>query len=122
MQLIGNRVLILLDKEPEHTTTSSGLLIPQFTYEETDGGKLKAKASELTYLSKGTVVALSSHAEELLSKENSKLNIGDKVFVAPHAVSPQYQFFVNRDTKILQFDGHICVPTSLIEAIYEKAN
>lgn len=122
MQLIGNRVLILLDKEPEHTTTSSGLLIPQFTYEETDGGKLKAKASELTYLSKGTVVALSSHAEELLSKENSKLNIGDKVFVAPYAVSPQYQFFVNRDTKILQFDGHICIPTSLIEAIYEKAN
>jgi len=117
INLIGNRVLILLDKEPEHTTTSSGLLIPQFTYEETDGGKLKAKASDLTYLSQGTVVSISTYAKDLLSRENTDLNVGDRVYVSTNAVSPQYQFFLDRSTKILSFDGYIAIPTSLIEAI-----
>lgn len=122
INLIGNRVLVILDKEPEHTTTSSGLLVPQFTYEETDGGKLKAKASDLTYLAQGTVVSISPYAQELLSKESSTIKVGDRVYVSHNAVSPQYQFFIDRSTKILSFDGHISIPTSLIEAIIKDEN
>jgi len=117
MILLGNRVLIQLDKEQEHATTASGLLVPNFRHEETDGGKLKAKASELTYLPQGTVIDISPYAKDLLEKEHSPLKVGDRVFLSMNISPDSYHFPLNRDSKRIVFDGHIAVPTSLIEAI-----
>ncbi len=116
MILMGNRVLIQLDKELEHSTTESGLVVPNFIREETDGGKIKARASRLSFLSKGTVLSISPLAKEILEKESSELKEGDKVFISPNAVSPQYEFSLNRDNSTTFFEGIISVPVSLIEA------
>ncbi len=117
MILAGNRILIKLDPHPQHTTTASGLEIPQFRLEETDGGKMKVRTSNTKYLSKGTVLDISPYAKQRLKDEDTPLNIGDKVFVPTSAVSPNYQFFLTRDAIVLDFDGHIAVPHTLIEAI-----
>lgn len=114
IQLIGQRVLIQLDAHPSHTTTSSGLLVPQYDVVTTEGGRLKSQLSENRYLSVGTILQISPDAAK--STEASTLTTGQKVYVNPSAVSPHYQFFLDRSSLVLDFTGLISVPPQLIEA------
>ena len=117
MKLLGNRVLIQLDKEVDHTKLASGIEVPKVKYEETDGGKLRAKVDRFGFLAQGTIVDASALAKKSLADEDVTIESGTKVLVNPVAVSDNYQFFQDRSTKIQLFDGLIDVPSSLIEAI-----
>lgn len=111
-ELLGDRVLIKLDEHPQHTTTESGIVIPQFEAATTDGGKPTAILSKMKYLYQGTVVALSKYAQEKLPS----ITPSTRVFIVPSTLSPAYQFFMDRSKLVIDFDGHICIPHTLIEA------
>lgn len=111
--LLGDRVIILLDKLEDHTTTDAGIVVPFFQNIESDGGRPDTKVSNLKYLSKGTIVAMSDYAKEKLPQ----LSPSTRVFVNPSAVSPSYQFFHKRNGLVEEFEGYIVVPHTLIEAI-----
>lgn len=111
LQLLGNRILIELEKE---TTTSSisGVEIPSYVMEETDGGKLRAKTQALGYLPIGTVLNISP-----LAAQDSSLAIGDKVLVAPAVLTTDsYNFQQDRTKRVTPFSGVISIPSSLVEA------
>ena len=116
MELLGNRILIKLDPQPAHAEQASGLLLAHYALEETDGGRMGTTVSNVKYLSKGVVVSISALAEKRLVEEGTSLSTGDRVMVPPSTVSPQYQFFTDRESVVLEFDGHIVIPHSLIEA------
>lgn len=116
ISLLGDRVLVQLDKMEEHTTLSSGLTVPLYDNIETDGGRPGAKASDKKYLAQGTVLLLSNTAKVKLEEQGYELNEGDKVFVTQNAVSPQYQFFPDRSNLFIRFEGLISIPHVLIEA------
>ena len=117
MLLTGNKILIQLDPHPEHTITDSGVVVPHYTLVESDGGKMNTKASNIRYLAQGTVTNISPLASKRMEEEGTPLKVGDKVFVPDMAVSPNYQFFISKSSIVLNFDGHIDVPHTLIEAI-----
>lgn len=117
MILTGNKILIQLDPHPEHTITASGVVVPHYTLVESDGGKMNTKASNVRYLAQGTVTNMSPKAAKLMEEEGTPLKIGDKVFVPDMVVSPNYQFFPTKEAIVLNFDGHVAVPHTLIEAI-----
>ncbi len=112
LTLLGDRVIILLDKAQDHTKTEHGILIPLNELAETDGGKITTRTSSKMYLSKGTVLSLSATSKEKLPE----LNVNDRVYVTETANSPSYQFFPNRDRLVQDFEGYICIPHVLIEA------
>jgi len=116
IQLIGDRVLIQLDHHPTHTTTSSGIVVPQYDVVASEAGRLKSQLSQNTYLYQGTILQISPLAQEALTKENSSLTPGQKVYVTPSAASPHYQFYLDRSSLVLDFTGLISVPHQLIEA------
>lgn len=116
IQLIGDRVLIQLDQLPTHSTTQSGLEIPLYDAVVTEGGRVKSQLSQNTFLYQGTILQISPLAEEALTKEASPLSPGQKVYVTPSAVTPHYQFFLDRSSLVLDFNGLIAIPHQLIEA------
>lgn len=111
-ELLGDRVLIKLDEHPSHTTTESGIVIPQFEATTTDGGKPTSTLSKMKYLYQGTVIQLSPYAQEKLPS----ITPSTRVYITPSALSPAYQFFLDRSKLVIDFDGHICIPHTLIEA------
>lgn len=112
LELLGDRVLVLLAKIEEHTITESGIFIPKNEVYESEGGKLMSRPSSKKHLSIGTIIAMSPLSHEKLPS----LSIGDKVLVTETANSPSYQFFLDRDRLVNDFDGYICIPHILIEA------
>lgn len=116
LTLLGDRVLIRLDEQPDHTTTSSGVIIPEFIPSYTEGGRPKDELSTRSHLYQGTVLQLSPLAASRLSEEGTPLSPDDRVFLSTMCHNPSYQFFSNRDSLTLQFEGLIAVPHSLIEA------
>jgi len=117
MILTGNKILIQLDPHPDHTITASGVVVPDYTLVESDGGKMNTRQSNVRYIAQGTVTNISPLASSLLEKEGTPLKIGDRVFVPQMVVSPNYQFFLTKNAIVLDFDGHVAVPHTLIEAI-----
>lgn len=115
MTLLGDRTLILLDKE-EDTTTQSGIIIPKMKLKETDGGKLRSEPDSDYYTLQGTILNMSSYASEKLSEIKSPLSIGDKVLVSKTAKQEGFQFFPDRSKLVQYFKGIICLPHTLIEA------
>lgn len=113
---MGNRVLIKLDEHPDHTVTSTGIIVPDFTPSYTDSGRPKDELSKLKHLFKGTVLALSPIAAQKLAEESTPLSPSDRVYISQQAFSDSYQFFLNRDAITLPFEGLIAIPHSLIEA------
>ena len=118
--LINNKVLIKLQEHQEHTKNDSGIMIPLYERTTTDGDRPTVKISSKTYLSKGIVVDVAPSANAELAKDNVQLKAGDEVFVNVNAVSPSYQYFTNRDSLVISFDGHILIPYTLIDAIHPK--
>lgn len=114
--LLGNRVLVRLDEQPSHTTTSTGIIIPEFTPTYTEGGRPKDELSTRTHLYQGTIVQISPLASAKLSEEGTPLSPGDRVFVSPLAHNSSYQFYSSRDSLTLLFEGLIAIPHNLIEA------
>lgn len=114
--LLGNRILVQLDPHPDHTTLTSGVIVPDFRNVESDGGRPMAKASNKKHTSTGTVLNLSSTAQKLAAEDSNTLQVGDKVLVAESAVSQQYHFALNRENLVRDFDGLISIPYQLIEA------
>lgn len=110
--LLGDRVVIQLDKMLDHTITSSGVMVPNTELTETDGGKLTTRLSNKSHVPQGTVQLLSAKAQELLPE----LKIGDKVFVAQHSLNSSNYFYPDRTKLIQDFEGYICIPHTLIEA------
>lgn len=121
-QLTGDRVLIQLDKHPEHTTTKSGIVTPLFENIESDGGRPMAIASNKKYLHSGTVLDASPYALSKLTEYSTPLQIGDKVYVNAGAVSQSYHFAINRDSLVYDFDGIISIPHTLLEAIISTSD
>lgn len=119
MKLLNEKVLIKLDEHKEHTSTPTDLLVPLYDNIETDGGRPGVKISAKKYLSQGTVVDISKSAATLLDKDGITVTPGTRVFVNTNAVSPSYQYFTNRDSLVINFDGHILIPVVLIDSIHE---
>lgn len=115
MTLIGDRVLILLDQATD-TVTSSGVIIPKLEMVETDGGKLKSRPSDDSYLLQGTVLNLSLYAIEKFKDLSISLPHNTKVLLASQAKNTSFHFFPDRTKLVQQFKGIVCVPHTLIEA------
>jgi len=111
LTLLGSRVIVQLHEQKE-ITSKDGILIPLSDITMSESGKLKTTPSAKTYLSKGTVLKVSEQVKSL--KE------GDTVYVSESAVTAQYQFFINRNQLVNQFEGVISIPEALIEAIYNE--
>jgi len=107
MKLMHDQCLILLD-EVRESSNSSSIIIPLYMAYETEGGRPATKISDVNYLSKGT-----------LMYPYLDLKVGTKVYVSPSAVSPHYQFFLDRDSLVLEFEGMILIPPTLIQAYFE---
>lgn len=117
LQLTGDRILIQLDKHPEHTITKSGIVTPLFENIESDGGRPMAIASNKKYLHSGTVLDASPYAYSKLQELSTPVKSGDKVYINSGAVSQSYHFALNRDSLVYDFDGIISIPHTLLEAI-----
>lgn len=116
IELLGDRVLIQLDYHPEHTVTDKGIVVPHFVNVESDGGRPMARPSDRKYLSQGTIMGISKLAASRLQENSTPLKEGDRVYVSQSAVSPTFQFFTDRSKIVVEFDGHVCVPHTSIEA------
>jgi co-chaperonin GroES (HSP10) len=115
MTLIGDRILILLDKATD-TITSSGILIPKLEMVETDGGKLKSRPSDDSYLLQGTIINMSLYSIEKFKDLSISVSHNNRVILSPQAKNTSFQFFPDRSQLVSQFKGIICVPHTLIEA------
>lgn len=109
--VLGERVLVQLDKMQDHTVTDKGVVVPHFINIEASNGMPEAKASNLEYLSVGTVESIPEKVSQ-----STGLSVGDRVFVAPSVVSPSYQFFSKRTGLVEPFEGLILIPPAYIEA------
>ena len=116
IELIGDRVWIKLDEAQDHTTTSTGILIPLNELTETDGGRITTRPSDKKHLLKGTVVALSPYASTKLNELSTTLLPNDRVYISKNALNSAYAFYPVRDALVIDFTGDICIPHTLIEA------
>lgn len=115
MTLIGDRVVILLDKA-EDTVTSSGILIPKMEMVETEGGRLKARPSTDSHLLQGTILNMSLYSIEKFKELGSIPKHNSKVLVSKQAKQDSFHFFPDRSKLVQDFKGIICIPHSLVEA------
>lgn len=115
MTLLGDRILILLDKESD-TTTQSGIIIPKMKLKETDGGRLKSEADPDYFTLKGTILNMSSYAIEKFKEFGPSPKHGDKVLVSKQAKQESFHFYPDRSKLVQYFNGIICIPHTLIEA------
>lgn len=118
-KLLGDRVLVKLDSLETHSETDNGIVIPLYEQYETDGGRPAAKLSNKKYLSKGEVIDFSPLAAKKLEEQETPITKHQRVYVNINAVSPNYQFFPKRDSLVIDFDGYILIPYTLIEAYVE---
>jgi co-chaperonin GroES (HSP10) len=118
IELLGDRVVILLDEAQEHTITAGGIMVPLNSVYETDGGQLKTKTSAQKVLFKGTIEAISAHALTKLQESIPDIKIGDTVFVPQGTYSSHYYFYPERESLVLDFGGYVCIPHMMIEARY----
>lgn len=118
LELVGDRVLVLLDNAEGHTVTASGVIIPLNDVVETDGQRLKAETSKRKHLTSGKIVRVSSTAAAKLADSNLTLSQGDVVYVSDMVGKnvASYQFFVDRSKLVQDFNGIVCIPHTLIEA------
>lgn len=118
LELVGDRVLILLDEAKDHTITESGIIIPLNNTIEKESGRLGTELSKRKHLTKGVIVGLSSIASTKLNDLGVPLTVGDRVFVNEQVLrtTSSYQFFIDRDKLVVDFDGLVCIPHLLIEA------
>lgn len=114
--ILNDKVLIKLDLLEDHSKSESGLSIPLYEAYQTEGGRPSAKLSDKTYLAQGEVILCSPSAAKKLEEQGTPISIGQKVFVTMSSVSPAYQFFMDRSNLVLEFDGHILIPYTFIEA------
>jgi len=115
LTILGERVIVKLDRQDSHTVTEYGIVVPQFQNVETDGGRPKAVASDNVYLPKGTIAAMSKAAYDKLKEANTPLEVGDKVYVTPSACNPSYTFTLDRSQLVTPFEGYISISPILIE-------
>lgn len=116
LTIFGDRVLILLDIERENTKTDSGIEVPHYVQDETDGGRPTVKLSGRKYLPQGTVVNVSPLASAKLKEHQTPLTVNDRVLVSYAALNPSYQFFPERTKHVIAHHGYMLIPYSLIEA------
>lgn len=118
VSVIGDRVIVLLDEAKEHSTTDSGFIIPLNNIVEKPSGQQGTELSSRSHLDKGTVVAISEFASAKLSEQQASVKVGDRVFVSPLVGRnvKSYQFLLNRDRLVTDFEGLVCVPYTFIEA------
>ena len=117
LKLLGDRVIIALHKQEEHTTTSTGIIVPLSEITQTDSGKIASITSSKKFLSKGTVVQVSDLAAAKLQEAGHTLSPGDVVYLSENGASTQYKFSYSRDTLIQEDEGYRCVPHIIIEGI-----
>lgn len=116
-ELIGDRILVQLDPLQDHTTTASGLVIPLNKVIETEGGRLTTELSKQKHLTQGTILKIGALAAKRLEEEMSPLSVGDRVYVSPQVVNGKhYEFPLDRTILTYDFEGHVAIPHSLIEA------
>lgn len=115
--LVGDRILILLDKVQTHSTTEAGIIVPLTKTIETEGGRLGSEISDRTHLNKGTVIALGTTAYNKLQDLDTTVTPSTRVYVSPQATSKNHYFYPDRDTLIENFEGYICIPHTFIEAV-----
>lgn len=113
---LGDRVIILLDKISDHTTTDSGIIVPLNEVIELESGRLGTETSSRTHLSQGTVVKMSALAAEKLVDVKE----GDKVLVHHSATSKSHYFFPDRTKLVQDFNGFISIPHPLVEAVINE--
>lgn len=118
LSLIGDRILILLDEALDHTTTETGIIIPLNNVIEKDSGRLGTELSKRKHLTKGTILSLSPTATSKLEELHTSLSPGDRVYVNEMVMKTpsSYQFFLDRNKLVQDFDGVVCIPHVLIEA------
>lgn len=118
LSLIGDRILILLDEALDHTTTETGIIIPLNNVIEKDSGRLGTELSKRKHLTKGTILSLSPTATSKLEELHTSLTSGDRVYVNEMVMKTpsSYQFFLDRNKLVQDFDGVVCIPHVLIEA------
>lgn len=115
LQLLGDRIIVLLDTA-EDTTTESGIIIPLNELQETDGGKLKTRPSAKRHLSQGTILAIGDQARATIKEKQLDINLNDRVYVTQQALTNSFNFFPDRTKLVQDFKGFIAIPLSLIEA------
>lgn len=118
LQLVGDRVLVLLDETQGHTETEGGIIIPLNNVIEKDSGRLGTELSKRKHLTQGTVVSLSENSHTKLKDLGVEVSEGDRVYVNEQVLrtTSSYQFFVDRTRLVADFDGLVCIPHVLIEA------
>lgn len=118
IKLLGDRIVVKLDEMEDHTTTESGLIVPLSTVYETDSGRIKARTSAQKHLLVGTIIDISDKAKEL-----TDLSVSDKVYVSENALSSKaFHFYYDRSKLVQTFEGYICIPHTLIEAVVTNEN
>ncbi len=115
--LIGDRVLVALDEALDHTQTKSGLFIPLNTLKESESGKMTTETSKRKHLSQGTIVQLGSKAVSNFNTLGEDPKVGDKVMLSEQALNSSYHFYPDRSRLVQDFQGYVCIPHTLIEAI-----
>jgi len=120
LKLLGDRVIILLDRQEEHTVTNSGIIVPLSEITQTDSGRINAITSSRKYLTKGVVIQVSEQALSKMKEAGYSLSPGDRVYLTENGASTQYKFSYNRDSLHQEDEGYRCVPHIIIEGIIEN--
>lgn len=116
-ELVGDRILVILDEAKDHTTTEAGIIIPLQRLTESDSGKVKAELTNRKHLLQGTVLQVGALAKKRLEEALSDVKEGDRVYLSHHTLSSNgYQFHPDRTKLVSDFEGYVCVPHAMIEA------
>ena len=86
------------------TETEAGLTNILFDTEISDSGRAKAFISKKVYMS----------VAKVLKTSHPKLSEGDIVFVSDSAVKDSFVFHLMRDEKVLEGNGVMLIPNTLI--------
>lgn len=110
----------LLPYPEEDTTTSSGIIIPKYKTQETDGGRFVAALDHEVYSLVGTVLQISDRAQQDLDEQKMDISVGDKV-VIHHGAKSMHNWFIDPLVKVQDFSGQILATASSIQAKVNEA-
>ena len=115
----GERILVRMFKYPTpYTMTESGIEIPKFKNAQSDGGKEVSVRDEFSYMTKALVIKVPELATlKAKSVLGYPLKEGDIIQISPRAMTPDYQYTVDKDNPVSKFDGYLLLNMMLVESI-----
>lgn len=121
-EIVGSRVLVLLDKFQEEMTTKNGVIIPTYENYQSDADRPQSRVKSEIFSTIGTVLQIPAKAREEMDKNGyENVQVGSKVVLAPNTKNENTMFSPNRETPYEEksFSGYLLIHFGSIQSLYK---